>query len=202
MVHMYVDRHLIPLVCIRLISSDLVLSPSPFVLPLTADIGLPLPSPSLTPTPRADLRVPTANVTHVSCKTTFTTGAHREGLSGLLSTHLCLVGHPAGSTSFATRQQLLPLPSRTAAVILSAVSATAVDLSPILPFSSADSAPHRAHLAHCQFLLPSTAASHVTASATANPSSHPVQYCHSTPQRLPPALPHIATMFHSCHVIR
>ena len=48
-------------------------------------------SPSLTPTLRADHQAPTANVTHVSHISSFTTGAHHEGLSGLFSILLCFL---------------------------------------------------------------------------------------------------------------
>ena len=76
-----------------------VLSPSRLPLPLLVTDGRPrpsLPSPSPTLIPRADHRVPTANMTHISRKIIFTTGAHREGLFCLLSSRLCFCWTPCG----------------------------------------------------------------------------------------------------------
>ena len=69
------------------------------------------------------------NMTHVSHKTIFTTGAYHEGLFGLLSSHLCLsLNTLRGSYHSQLANTIPPLPSHTAAVTLSIIATTAADL--------------------------------------------------------------------------
>ena len=84
-----------------------------------ANLSLPSPSPSPSPTPRADHRAPTANVTHVSRKIIFTTGAHREGLSGQFSVFLCLLLNTLWGSYLSQLANAIPLlPSHHTAALL------------------------------------------------------------------------------------
>ena len=117
----YVDSQLIP----RSLSS--VPASSRLSLPFSFQHQQPSqPSPTPSPTLRADHRVPTANVTHASCISLFTTGAHHKGLSGQFSVLLCqLLNTLWGSYPLQLTNTVLQLPSCTATISahLSACSA-------------------------------------------------------------------------------